>query len=79
MLKCSEIALLGSDYVDKNLDWKQALAFRLHLLICNNCRRFISHLKITLTFLRNMTFQRMVGMVNTRNIFDRIDNIKSGG
>jgi len=47
MLSCKEVAHLASDYLDKHAEGNVSWKIRLHLLACNNCRRFIRHLKIT--------------------------------
>ena len=45
MLNCKQVATLASDYLDNDTPLKWQI--RLHLLMCENCRRFIRHLKIT--------------------------------
>lgn len=47
MLKCKDIPDEASLYVDHNLPWHRRLSWRIHLLLCNNCRRFIRHFKLT--------------------------------
>jgi len=55
MLKCKDIAKHGSEYLEGRINgtgdgrqsWLQRLNWRLHLLICINCRRFIKHLNLT--------------------------------
>lgn len=47
MLSCRELAHhLASDYTDGTLGWRQRLAVRMHLFICEDCRRFIRQLKL---------------------------------
>lgn len=50
MLKCREIAQLGSDYLDHGLSRGQRFSLALHLLMCGHCRAFIRHLKLSLQF-----------------------------
>lgn len=52
MLNCRDVAHEASDYIDDNLSWWRRLLFRLHLFLCANCRRFVSHVHITRDFLR---------------------------
>jgi len=49
LLTCQEVAILASDYLDKQIDGKLSLKIRLHLMMCANCRRFVKHLKLTTT------------------------------
>jgi len=58
MLKCKEFAYLASDYLDKNLDWKESLSVKLHIFICVHCRRFIRHLLSTINFVQGMQRQK---------------------
>ena len=44
MLKCKEAAEMASDYIDKQLGWKDSFSMRAHLLMCVQCRRFVNHL-----------------------------------
>ena len=52
MLSCKEVAQQASDYIDQQYSWRQRLAFRLHLFICGNCRRYISQLHSSIESLK---------------------------
>ncbi len=58
MLKCSEIANLASDYLDKNLSWKESFSVKMHIFICVHCRRFIRHLLSTIHIVQGMEHQK---------------------
>lgn len=46
MLSCREFAHVhASDYLDRQLGWRQRVAVRLHLTLCDNCRRFLVQLR----------------------------------
>jgi hypothetical protein len=40
MLTCKDASHLISEREDRPLTWRERLGLRLHLWICNNCRRF---------------------------------------
>lgn len=40
MLNCKEASVLVSQSRDRRLRWSERLALRLHLWICDQCRRF---------------------------------------
>jgi predicted anti-sigma-YlaC factor YlaD len=40
MLSCKEVSLLISQSYDARLTWRQRMAVRMHLLVCEACRRF---------------------------------------
>lgn len=71
MLKCRDITLVASDYVDGQLRWRKRLAVILHLIMCPHCRRFMTNFRAALTVIRGQappppdarqltTFQRAV-------------------
>lgn len=41
MMTCKEIAEFLGEYLDRTLPWSQRLVFRLHLLLCRDCRRYL--------------------------------------
>lgn len=45
MLSCKEVSLLISQSYDARLTWRQRLAVRLHLLICEACSRFAKQMR----------------------------------
>lgn len=46
MLSCKEFAhRYASDHLDGQLYWRQRVGVRLHLLLCDNCRRFVAQLR----------------------------------
>lgn len=57
MLKCSEITHLASDYLDKNLSWKESFSIKMHIFMCIHCRRFVRHLLSTIRFVQRMERQ----------------------
>ncbi len=54
MLKCNQIAHMASDYVDNNLNWKDALSLKIHIAMCRHCHRFVRHLRLTIEYAKNI-------------------------
>lgn len=52
MLKCREIEQLASDYLDKDLSFRQRMAFKMHLFMCHNCRNYLRQLKTTISSIK---------------------------
>ncbi len=46
MLSCKDTVRSASDYVDGRLSWRQRMALRLHLLLCDYCRRFLRQFRL---------------------------------
>lgn len=52
MLKCRDITLLASDYVDGRLRWRKRFTLLVHLMMCPHCRRFISQFRAVVRIIR---------------------------
>lgn len=51
MLKCRDVVEQTSDYVDDELNWRQRLSFRMHIILCGRCRAFVSNFRKMLLIL----------------------------
>ncbi|MCX4189332.1 anti-sigma factor family protein [Methylophaga sp. OBS3] len=58
MLSCKEVAEQASDHIDQHLRWDQRLRFKLHLLICRNCRRYVAQLRCTIESLQKLPIKQ---------------------
>lgn len=47
MLKCRDVALKGTDYLEKRLSCIQQYKLGMHLLMCKHCRLFFRQLSFT--------------------------------
>jgi len=54
MLSCRDISTLATAYTEGTLSFRQRLGFRLHLAMCEFCRRYLRQLKATVGALRDM-------------------------
>lgn len=45
MLTCKEASFLASKEMDSTLSWREKMALRLHVGLCNMCRRYLRDLK----------------------------------
>ena len=52
MLRCRDITLLASDYLDGRLRWRKRLSLLVHLLMCPHCRRFVTQFKAVVRVIR---------------------------
>lgn len=52
MLTCKQASQLVSNALDRPLTWSERLQLKLHLLICNACRRFNQQLQLLRTVLQ---------------------------
>jgi predicted anti-sigma-YlaC factor YlaD len=46
-MNCREVADFLTDYLDGALPLRQRLIFRLHLLVCRDCRRYLDSFAAT--------------------------------
>ena len=73
MLKCKEITDLASDYIDKNLDWKNRFSMKMHLFLCKHCSRFMQNFKTTIQVASNIE-QQPLSPEEAKSVID--DSIK---
>jgi anti-sigma factor RsiW len=52
VLTCREVTERASEYLDDNLPFGRRLAFRLHLMMCRHCRRYVDQLARTIVVAR---------------------------
>ncbi|MFC3677144.1 anti-sigma factor family protein [Ferrovibrio xuzhouensis] len=43
---------MANAYLDRDLSWSAKAQFRLHLMMCKHCRRYVDQLAKTVTLLR---------------------------
>ena len=48
MPSCKDITEHASDYLDRNLPWWKRTGYRMHLLMCTHCQRYLSQLQLTI-------------------------------
>lgn len=60
MLKCHDINAMASDYLNKDLSFRQRMAFKTHLFLCHNCRHYVRQLKTTISSIRLMPVKQTV-------------------
>ena len=51
-MSCKEVTEFLADYLDSQLSLRQRLVFRLHLLMCRNCRRYLDSYAATIRLTR---------------------------
>ena len=54
LMGCKEISDFLMDFLDRKLPRGEALIFRLHLLLCTNCRRYMARYKTSVDIAKNI-------------------------
>lgn len=54
MLTCKEQVALSSDFLDKQLSFRQRSMMWNHFIFCSDCRRFIGQMRLMQKTLRDM-------------------------
>ncbi len=54
MMTCQQIAEFLGDYFENALPFRQRAAFRVHLLLCRDCRRYLASYKKTYQLTRSL-------------------------
>lgn len=58
MFCCKDTTEYASDYLEDGLEGPLGWRFRLHLLICRNCRRYLSQLRRTIALVGKLPAER---------------------
>ncbi|WDR06300.1 zf-HC2 domain-containing protein [Devosia rhodophyticola] len=53
MLTCKELGERASDYLDSEMNWRDRVSVRLHLMMCKHCRAYMDQLAKTVQLLRD--------------------------
>jgi len=56
MICCREVAAKTSDYINKDVSWREWVEIRAHLLMCRLCRRYVLQMAGTVRLLRRLRF-----------------------
>jgi hypothetical protein len=54
MLTCEQLAELVTDYIECWLPMRQRLRFRLHIILCSACRRYLNQMRLTIRTLKSL-------------------------
>jgi predicted anti-sigma-YlaC factor YlaD len=54
MLSCKQLTELATDYLEKNLPWRERLRIRLHLWMCIYCRSYMDQMRRVIELLRRL-------------------------
>ncbi|WP_372719689.1 zf-HC2 domain-containing protein [Immundisolibacter sp.] len=54
MISCRDFTEQATDYLESQLGWRQRLAIRLHLLVCEGCRRYLRQYRAVCGALRGL-------------------------
>lgn len=80
LISCRDLAERASDYLDRDLPLRSRLQVRLHLLLCENCRRYLDQLRATVDLVRRSLGQaampadsetQLLAAVRARALTDR--------
>ncbi len=55
MLSCKEISQLASDNFAHQLPLLKRMQFKMHLMMCNNCRLFVEQMRCTIETISRLT------------------------
>lgn len=55
MLSCKDISQLASEHIDNEMPFFKRMQFRMHLMMCKNCRRFVEQFQLTIESISHLT------------------------
>jgi len=54
MLTCKEIEERVTAYIEHELSWPERMQFKLHVIMCRFCRRYVAQMEATRAALRRL-------------------------
>lgn len=78
MLSCRQVTERSSALLDGELNARERLAVRMHLLMCVHCRRFQRHLQSLVAALGRHEPSDSVNQVFVDRLLDRMDSATNG-
>lgn len=72
MLKCREVVNSAGQYIDGEMNRRQRLAMKMHLLMCHHCRRYIRQQRALLKAIPFM--HRQASKDEVDKVMEHIDN-----
>jgi predicted anti-sigma-YlaC factor YlaD len=54
MLTCRELTEIATDYLEKDLPWRERLAVHVHLWMCRHCRRYLDQMRKVIALLQRL-------------------------
>ncbi len=74
MLKCKEVAENATDYIEGSLTGKHWLSWKMHLLLCRHCRRFIRYLILSSNLGASVASPSNISQKETKDLCEHILN-----
>ncbi len=71
MLTCKEASLLASKQMDVKLTWRERIALRLHLGMCDLCGRYMKDLKKLRLFLQKAGATDALGSLDSYKLSEQ--------
>lgn len=71
MLTCKEASLLASKQMDVKLTWRERIALRLHLGMCDLCGRYMKDLKKLRLFLQKAGVTDALALLDTYKLSEQ--------
>lgn len=77
MLSCRDLTEIATDYLERRLSLWARLQIRLHILLCNSCRRYLRQIRSMIGLLRCLPSEEPAPDVNQR-LLERFRAQKTG-
>jgi len=71
MLNCHKVTDMGSDLLEGRARWTERAAVRLHLMLCDGCRRYLRQLRLAIETIRRVRPRQPD--VNADKVLEAID------
>ncbi len=56
-MSCKELTELATDYLEKDLPWRERMRVQVHLWMCRHCRRYLDQMRKVIGLLRRLPME----------------------
>ncbi len=72
MLTCRDINERSSEYLDQQMSFMQRMNFRMHLMLCKHCSRFMRQLEAVVHTLHRLSPQQSTSEEQLEELVDKL-------
>jgi hypothetical protein len=77
MLKCKDISIEATEYLERSMPLRRRLLVWYHLLICVHCRRYIRQLRVIIAMLPRLLSRPTLSEDDVQAQVERLSQIQS--
>ena len=71
MMNCLQVTRSASDFLERNLRFRDRMAFLMHVAMCRGCRAYLEQIRLTILGLRSLIAQPVEAGPRLESLIER--------